>query len=641
MKSYRTTRPGWKAAFWLGSLMTVLPVAGNAWAEGHRHSTATPTPDTAPDVITVQQSTIDFGDQRVGRSTTENLELRNDTGEPLTLTLTQTGSTDFSLVSKCPTTIKPHKECKVKVKFQPSATGSLTGTLTIDSGDADGDADGEVAVALSGLGTSSGSTPTPKHSPTPTATATSTVVATATPTATETPEDSPTATRTPTATATPTITASATATATATESPEDTPTATEIETPEGSPSATTSATATATPSPTSTATPTANTCVPSSSLSVLVQGGNVDAYVPNGSWSETGLNVQLVPIEGLHTKATVVTAQPVHSCSSNETTGQSVCVANNTDVYLINGSSVTNTLTSGATGTANFSGGTCQNCGIVIDSNSNRAFITEGTLSGLGAYQTLDLATNTFSAPVTSPSGISEDIAYDPNRDLILSPNELGTYELITGATGAIYDNPTGTVELDSAAEDCTTGIALSSVEFTGDLFLADLSQATYVAGAPGSWSAPSQFQVFPEFAPLAAGTSGLAVAPGSHLAVMTGEFGSGLADPANGIAALQLPATSGSGTPAVVDYALAVMPTEPSGAIFTVGLDPHPVTAYVSPANSKAYGVVADDSTPRGYLAVVDLQALLSAPRTAGTHNVDPSVDLVATGVLRWVPIF
>ena len=39
-------------------------------------------------------------------------------------------------------------ECKVKVKFNPSVTGSITGTLTIDSGDADADADGEVAVSL-------------------------------------------------------------------------------------------------------------------------------------------------------------------------------------------------------------------------------------------------------------------------------------------------------------------------------------------------------------------------------------------------------------------------------------------------------------------------------------------------------------
>jgi len=114
MKNYRTTRPRWMAAFWLGPLLAALPTAGNARAAGHRHSTATPTPDTAPDVITVKQSTINFGDQRVGRSTTEDLEMRNDSGEPLTLTLAETGSTDYSFITKCPTTIKPHGSARLR-----------------------------------------------------------------------------------------------------------------------------------------------------------------------------------------------------------------------------------------------------------------------------------------------------------------------------------------------------------------------------------------------------------------------------------------------------------------------------------------------------------------------------------------------
>jgi len=40
----------------------------------------------------------------------------------------------------------------------------------------------------------------------------------------------------------------------------------------------------------------------------------------------------------------------------------------------------------------------------------------------------------------------------------------------------------------------------------------------------------------------------------------------------------------------------------------------------------------------PSTYLAVIDLQALLSAPRTVGTHTVDPSYDLLAHGVVRYV---
>ncbi len=37
----------------------------------------------------------------------------------------------------------------------------------------------------------------------------------------------------------------------------------------------------------------------------------------------------------------------------------------------------------------------------------------------------------------------------------------------------------------------------------------------------------------------------------------------------------------------------------------------------------------------------VTDLQALLGGARVAGTHNVDPSVDLVGSGILTFVSVF
>jgi hypothetical protein len=78
---------------------------------------------------------------------------------------------------------------------------------------------------------------------------------------------------------------------------------------------------------------------------------------------------------------------------------------------------------------------------------------------------------------------------------------------------------------LDSAAEDCTTGIELSTDEGTGNLFIADLKQVTFTTGTPNTWSASSQFENFPEFDPFDAGTSGIAVAPGSHFVVVIGGF--------------------------------------------------------------------------------------------------------------------
>ena len=39
-------------------------------------------------------------------------------------------------------------------------------------------------------------------------------------------------------------------------------------------------------------------------------------------------------------------------------------------------------------------------------------------------------------------------------------------------------------------------------------------------------------------------------------------------------------------------------------------------------------------------FLGVIDLQALLAAKRSGG-HTVDPSVDLLATGIVKYISVF
>src|SRR5438876_9282544 len=98
---------------------------------------------------------------------------------------------------------------------------------------------------------------------------------------------------------------------------------------------------------------TANTCQAASSLSVLVRGNNVTAYVPNGAWGVPTLNINVVPIEGDNVSKRIPpipTRQPVNSCASNSQTGQTICTANNpddararageNDVYLISGTTI-------------------------------------------------------------------------------------------------------------------------------------------------------------------------------------------------------------------------------------------------------------------------------------------------------------
>jgi len=381
-----------------------------------------------------------------------------------------------------------------------------------------------------------------------------------------------------------------------------------------------------------------SSCLPSSSLGVLLPAtgpGPVTAYVPNGAWASATNGIQVVPVEGGGSPVPVGTANAVNSCSSNSGTGQSVCVANNTDVYLLTGSTLTTTLTSASDTLASFSGGSCQNCGVTINGKTNTAVIAMGlsTAPSLTGFQFLDLGTNTFGAPVPAANYITEDAQWDPGRNLLLSPNEYGTYDLFDTSQSppAEFGNFIGAGEFDSSAEDCTTGIALSAIEFTGNLFITDLTQATFTPGSPGTWTAPSQTTSFPEFVNFAAGTSGIAVAPGSHLALAAGEFGG------NMFGVVVLPSTSGSGTPAFGDYVACSVPNTPDGAGWQQGLDPHTMTAYVSPNNGRALGLMANYPPPN-WLALIDLAGVLSAPRLTGTHTCDPSYDLVAHGVVAFI---
>jgi hypothetical protein len=252
--------------------------------------------------------------------------------------------------------------------------------------------------------------------------------------------------------------------------------------------------------------------------------------------------------------------------------------------------------------------------------------------------QALNLATNTFSTPYASQFSVSENVSIDPNRNLILSPDEDGVYDLFKiNADGSLneFTNFIAGGDLDSAAEDCTTGIALSSYEFTNDVYITDLTQAVFTPGTPdGTWTAPGQYFTFSTPYGYAAGTTGISVAAGTtHLGLVTGEFGG------SSFTVFQLPSTSGTGTPTIVDYASALMPPAPDSSAFSAGFDPHTITAYTSPNNGKPYGLMSDWNGGVRWLGVIDLQGILRATRSS-SNVVDPSIDLVAAGIVRYIAV-
>lgn len=368
--------------------------------------------------------------------------------------------------------------------------------------------------------------------------------------------------------------------------------------------------------------PPPGSCEPSSSLSVLVSGTNVVSYVPKGSWAGGTTDISAVNVEGASiTPTRIATPNVVNSAASNPLTGKSVATANNTDVYVLNGTTLTNTLTSGGSGTISFSGGDATNTGVAMDATHNRAVLGL-SVGGAPGFQFLDLTSNTFGSPFTSPSGeISEDPLIDPGRNLLLSASEDGNFQIVNVANPAsptFFENATGGGVLDSSGEDCSTGIALAGAEGSdpSSVFIADLSQATFTPGSPdGTWSAPSQNQTLSESS-LSAGASGVAVAQGTHTGVLSGEFGG------NAITALALPTTSGSGTPAISDWVTCNIDNTPDGNPWSHGLDPHTVTAYQTPSGGDAIGLFANDSA--NWLARVDLTKLLNpsiVPRDTAGH--------------------
>jgi len=375
-------------------------------------------------------------------------------------------------------------------------------------------------------------------------------------------------------------------------------------------------------------------CVPTSSLAVTV-GKNVNAYVPFGYWEGGTTGIEEVPLEGTGTAIHFATSGAVNSCASNSVTDEVVCTENTANVDLINGSTLT-TITSGSNAFASFSGGSCKNCGVAINPETNTAVIAMGVIGGPASegIQIVNLTNNSFDKAFPMHNDVSENISIDPDRKLILSPGEGGVYDLLKIAadrTLTEYGNTIGGT-LDSAAEDCTTGIAMSADEFSDSIYITDLTQATFTSGSPGTWTAPGQFIALHDGG-YSAGTSGISSAPGTgHLAVVTGEFGG------SAYAALKLPSTAGTGTPTLADYAyVGSMPTTPDGNFFSAGFDPHTITAYTSPNSGKSYAVFVDYATGTpNFLGVVDLACVLTQPRTVGTHNVVGN----ATSCTRYVAI-
>jgi hypothetical protein len=390
----------------------------------------------------------------------------------------------------------------------------------------------------------------------------------------------------------------------------------------------------------------AGSCQSSASLSTLVSGSNVIAYIPKGGWESTATGVDVVSVEGQSITNTVIPTgtDVINSCASNSFTGQTVCTANNTHVYVLRGTGldpgVTDPLTDGGSGTIQFSGGSTTTADVSMDTADNKALIAL-SVGGVGGFQFLDLASDTFEPAFTSQdpgtsqnpvAQVSESALMDSVHHRILSAAEDNNFEVVdvSATQPQFFEHPVtlGTNEVfDSTAEDCATGIAFAPAEFVGSsvsasqVEIADLSNGVFTPGTPGSWTAPEQVQTLTGSA-LSAGPSGSAVAQGTHTGVLSGEFGALDTGNADRLTALALPSTSGTGAaPAFPNWVSCRTGAEPSGAPFVVGDDPHTLAAYQSPNGGDAMALLVNDGATE--MVKVDLTQMLDPGTIPADGNV------------------
>jgi len=103
-----------------------------------------------PQVPVAQLSTasLNFGVQRVAKSATQTITLKNTGAVPLTLTSITTSS-PFTETNTCGSSLAAGAQCDLSIGFTPHARGTFTGALTL----ADNAANSPQIVQISGVGT--------------------------------------------------------------------------------------------------------------------------------------------------------------------------------------------------------------------------------------------------------------------------------------------------------------------------------------------------------------------------------------------------------------------------------------------------------------------------------------------------------
>ncbi len=421
----------------------------------------------------------------------------------------------------------------------------------------------------------------------------------------------------------------------------------------------------------------------SGGLATINTGSLVIAFIPNG----TGVNV--VPISqqgtsfssasysvgrlhGMSTTAspiTITTSFEVDSCAADAADLKIICVGYNSskvaiiDVsgYISGGTAPTvSEYDLGNTVTASFSGGGCLDCGVLLDTTDKGFIVSSGD-----GYRIVNFSGNVLKSFLSDPTATTpvdlstENFGYDPVNDMIISPEYETTNDylwVVNVTRGKVYrwskrmvdtntDPVNGLPELtsdnvssltaDAVSVDPSTGLVTIGHEWSPLLLIVNMNAATF-NDSTGTFDAP--YAVVPLRGVYSSGnllTTGMVIEPTSHIMFLEEEFG-------DAIGAVQLPSAAAAGSVSVTSYTSAEIPT---ATAYCPGLsywdnvgDPHGLSSFTSIIGGKPMGLLIDGS--KSCMAIIDLKALLAAPKEPSTNQVSPSFDLVANHVITFIPL-
>ena len=285
-----------------------------------------------------------------------------------------------------------------------------------------------------------------------------------------------------------------------------------------------------------------------------------------------------------------------------------------------------------ASGTLGFSGGSCTICGIAFDPKDT-AFII---LDPQGFQRIPEAAPHTVNMTILS-SDPNENPGDDYVKNWIFNPGyNTGVLQIADFNTGNLYTSAvvSGIDTPDSATVDVATHVAQTPDECASELVtVADLGTATLSGtGLTGTLTVTTgQKAIASSLDGGCLGVDASATDSVLHVTFYDGEFGTG------DMGFALMPTTSGS--VGITDWAFATFPKTPDGNGWSSGVDPHPITAFNSPAGCRDCAISVNGSFT--WVAVIDLNKLIHAPRSgADPHAISATYNLLANHVIAYYKI-